>query len=55
MRSVDKRQAVQIVDNMFLFSVIWSICITITTDYRRAIDGYLKKVLDGSVENLPKF
>ena len=40
---------------MFLFSVIWSLCITCNSEFRRPIDQYLKKVLDGSVENLPKF
>lgn len=40
---------------MFLFSIIWSIAITCDSEYRRPIDQYLKKVLDGSVENLPKF
>jgi len=39
---------------MFLFSVIWSLCITCNSDDRRKIDTYLKKVLDGSVEGLPK-
>lgn len=52
---LDKRQATAVIDNMFLFSVIWSLCITCDTEYRRPIDGYLKKLCDGSVENLPKF
>lgn len=52
---LDKRQAISVVDSMFLFSVIWSICITCNSEYRRPIDQYLKKVCDGSVENLPKF
>ena len=47
--------AITYVDNMFLFSCIWSLCITINTDYRRVIDGYLKKVCDGSVQDLAKF
>lgn len=40
---------------MFLFSVIWSICITCNTECRRTLDQYLKKVLDGSVDNLLRF
>lgn len=52
---LDKRQAMQIVDNMFLFSAIWSICITCSTADRRKIDTHMKKVLDGSVEGIPKF
>ena len=52
---LDKRQANNIIDNMFLFSLIWSICITCNSEYRRPIDSYLKKVLDGSVEGLARF
>ena len=40
---------------MFLFSLIWSLCITCNSEFRRPIDQYLRKVLDGSVENLEKF
>jgi len=40
---------------MFLFSLIWSLCITCNSELRRPIDQYLRKVLDGSVENLEKF
>ena len=34
-KSLDKRTSMQVVDNMFLFSIIWSLCITISSDYRR--------------------
>lgn len=52
---LDKRQAISVVDSMFLFSVIWSLCITCDSEFRRPIDQYLKKVCDGSVEGLDKF
>ena len=52
---LDKRQANNVIDNMFLFSIIWSVCITCNSEYRRPIDAYIKKVLDGSVEGLPRF
>jgi len=52
---MDKRQVIQVVDNMFLFSAIWSICITCDTADRRKIDTHMKKVLDGSLEGIPKF
>jgi len=52
---LDKRQAIQIVDNMYLFSLIWSVCITCSTSDRRKIDSYLKKVLDGNIEGIAKF
>lgn len=48
-KALDKRTSMQVVDNMFLFSIIWSLCITISSDYRRSIDQYLKKILDGSI------
>ena len=35
---LDKRQAIQVVDNMFLFAVIWSLCITCNSEFRRPID-----------------
>ena len=40
---------------MFLFSVIWSLCVTVNGEFRRPLDQYLKKVLDGSIQELPKF
>lgn len=55
MDNLEKRQALTVIDNMFLFAVIWSLCITCNSEYRRPIDTYLKKVLDGSVEGLTKF
>lgn len=54
-KDMDKRQIIQVIDNMFLFSAIWSICITCNTQDRRKIDTYMKKVLDGSIEGIPKF
>lgn len=53
--NLDKRQAVSTVDNMFLFSIIWSICITCNSEFRRPIDNYLKAICDGSIEGLEKF
>ena len=53
--NLDKRQTTTIVDNMFLFSAIWSICITCSTEDRRNIDAHMKKVLDGNIEGIAKF
>jgi dynein heavy chain len=52
---LDKRAATAQVDNMFLFAAIWSLCITCDSEFRRPIDMYLKKILEGSLEDLPKF
>jgi len=51
----DKKKAIAVVDSCFLFSVIWSLCITINTEYRRPFDKHLKQICNGELENITKF
>merc|ERR1712176_610812 len=55
MASMEKKQAIAVVDSCFLFAAIWSLCVTISTDYRRKFDMHMKKVCEGSYEGVLKF
>lgn len=37
-----------------LFSMIWGMCPTLITDSRKLFDSFLRKLLDGGVEESPK-
>lgn len=52
--SCDKKKVQAIIESSFLFACIWSLCITVTTEYRRPFDKYFKAVVAGQVEGLPK-
>jgi hypothetical protein len=61
---LERKKVIQIVDNCFLFAVIWSLCITINSDSpvagstnknetaRKAFDQRLKAICDGSLEKI---
>ena len=51
----DKKKVISVVDACFLFSAIWSICITVGSDQRRKFDMHMKKVCDGGYEGVKKF
>jgi dynein heavy chain len=53
--SGEKKKAIAIVDSCFLFAAIWSLCVTIGTDYRRKFDMHMKKVCEGGYEGVLKF
>lgn len=53
-QSLDKKQIAGVIESCFVFSCIWSICITVKTECRRPLDKYFKDVCNGSVEGLPK-
>jgi len=38
----------------FLFACIWSLCVSINTEYRKPLDLYFKKVCDGSIDGIEK-
>jgi hypothetical protein len=44
-KSCDKKKVQGIVENSFLFSAIWSLCVTVTTEFRRPLDKYFKEVV----------
>jgi dynein heavy chain len=55
LQNLEKKKAIGIVDATFLFSAIWSVCITIGSDQRRKFDMHMKKVCDGGYEGVKKF
>lgn len=52
--SMDKKQIAQVIESSFLFAAIWSICISITSEYRRPFDQRFKKIVNGEIDNIPK-
>jgi hypothetical protein len=42
------------IESSFVFSSIWSLCCSITTDFRRPFDQHYKKICNGEIENIPK-
>lgn len=53
--SPDKNKVIEWIDSTFLFACIWSICITVTGDYRKDVSDYLKGIYEGRHQNLEKF
>lgn len=51
----DKKQIQQIIESSFVFSSIWSLCVSIRTDYRKPMNMFYKKVCNGEIEDVPKF
>ena len=45
--SCDKKKVQTTIESSFLFACIWSLCITVTTDFRRPFDKYFKAVVAG--------
>ena len=46
----DKKEIMGILDWSFLFSVIWSLCISVNTEYRKPFDDKIKKLLQGDID-----
>jgi len=51
----DKKALNTVIDSSFIYSVIWSVCISIDTGSRKKMDQHFKKVCDGQIDNLKKF
>jgi hypothetical protein len=39
---MDKKQIAQVIEWCFLFAAIWSLCVSVNTEYRRPFDLYFK-------------
>lgn len=48
--STDKKEVAAIIDGSFMFSVIWSVCITVNTEYRKAFNDKFRKLLHGDID-----
>jgi len=50
----EKKNVIQLIESAFVFACIWSICCSVTTDSRKSIDHYFKKVVNGEIEGIKK-
>jgi dynein heavy chain len=53
-RDFDKKEKAQIIEQSFIFAAVWSLCITVNTEFRRPFDLQFKKICNGEIEGLPK-
>jgi dynein heavy chain len=44
------KEIMAIIDGSFMFSIIWSICVSINTEYRKACNDCIKKLLQGDLD-----
>mmetsp|Transcript_42407 Transcript_42407/g.49462 ORF Transcript_42407/g.49462 Transcript_42407/m.49462 type:complete len:677 (+) Transcript_42407:4205-6235(+) len=45
-----KKDIITIVDGCFMFGLIWSVCATVNTEFRKACNDCLKKLLQGDLD-----
>jgi dynein heavy chain len=51
---LDKKSTASIIESAFIFACVWSICISINTEFRRPFDQQFKKICNGDLEGIPK-
>jgi len=51
---LDKKATATIIESSFIFACVWSICISINTEFRRPFDQQFKKICNGDLEGIPK-
>jgi hypothetical protein len=54
-KETDKKTLSNIVDSAFIYSAIWSLCISVDTVSRKKFDQHFKKICEGQYEHLKKF
>ena len=52
--SLDKKKIAAMIEHCFLFAAIWSLGVSIDTEYRRPFDQYFKKICNGEIEGMAK-
>ena len=50
--TLDKKQVHVVIDSCFVFAVVWSLCCTINTEYRRPFDMQFKKICTGELDSM---
>lgn len=50
----DKKQKQTVIESCFIFSAIWSLCISINTEFRKPFDQRFKAICNGDLEGIPK-
>jgi dynein heavy chain len=51
----DKKINIGIIDSCFVWSFVWTVCATVDTQYRRAVDHRFKQICNGEIEGILKF
>lgn len=51
----DKKINMGIIDSCFVWSFVWTVCATVDTQYRRAVDHRFKQICNGEIEGILKF
>jgi hypothetical protein len=51
----DKKTQATIIDSIFIYATVWSVCISIDTFSRKKFDIHVKKICDGQYEGFKKF
>jgi dynein heavy chain len=50
--TLDKKQVHAVLESSFIFSCIWSVCVSINTEYRRPFDQQFKKICNGELDTM---
>jgi hypothetical protein len=50
--TLDKKQIVATIESCFIFSAVWSLCISINTEFRRPFDMQFKKICNGELDTM---
>lgn len=50
--TMDKKQVHSTIESCFIFSAVWSLCISINTEYRRPFDMQFKKICNGELDTM---
>jgi hypothetical protein len=53
-REMDKKEIQKFIEQSFLFSAIWSLCISVDTKDRRGFSDHFKKICNGEIDGVPK-
>lgn len=50
MQKLDKKVVHAMIESCFVFAAVWSLCISINTEFRRPLDQHFKKICNGEIE-----
>jgi hypothetical protein len=50
--TMDKKQVHSLIESCFVFSVVWSVCVSINTEFRRPFDQQFKKICNGELDSM---
>lgn len=50
--TMDKKQAHSTIESCFIFAAVWSLCISINTEFRRPFDMQFKKICNGELDTM---